>query len=147
MNLEELVRHNGGTMNKSSVGIFEKLSGQLLGIYEEISLLSKKNPNDAVNKFKLKFINKLLLQSNEFLTDTYRPFEDFESFDEDDIPQNSDVVFILSQYLQCFEKLRSDNIIQSNVFWYWRVEGEDDDKIDENGMVLIRTSKPKKLKD
>jgi hypothetical protein len=147
LNLEEPVRHNGETMNKSSVDIFEKLSGQLLSIYEEISLLSKKNPNDAVNKFKLKFINKLLSQSNEFLTDTYRPFEDFESFDEDDIPRNSDVVFILSQYLQCFEKLRSDNIIQSNVSWYWQVEGEDDDKVDENGMTLIRISKPKKLKD
>lgn len=147
MNLEELVRHNGGTMNKSSVDIFEKLSGQLLSIYEEISLLSKKNPNDAVNKFKLKFINKILSQSNNFLTDTYRPFEDFENFDEDDIPQNSDVVFILSQYLQCFEKLRSDNVVPRNGFWYWQVEGEDDDKVDENGMVLIKTVKPKKLKD
>jgi hypothetical protein len=41
-------------MNRSNVDIFEKLSGQLLSIYEEISLLSKKNPNDAVNEFKLK---------------------------------------------------------------------------------------------
>ena len=72
-------------MNRDRVDIFEKLSGQLLSIYEEISLLSKKNPNDAVNKFKLKFINKLLLQSNDYLTDKYRPFDEFESFDEDDI--------------------------------------------------------------
>ena len=46
-------------MNKNDIDIFEKLSGQLISVYEEISLLSKKNPNDAINKFKLKFLNKL----------------------------------------------------------------------------------------
>jgi len=134
-------------MNRSSVDVFEKLSGQLISIYEEISLLSKKSPNDAVNKFKLNFVNKLLVQSNEYLADKYRPFDDFEVFDEDDIPQNSDVVFILSQYLQCFEKLRSDNVIIRHGSWFWRVEGGENDKIDDDGMILIRTVKPKKLKD
>lgn len=134
-------------MNKNNVDVFEKLSGQLLSIYEEISLLSKKNPNDAVNKFKLKFVNKLLSQSNEYLADKYKPFDDFDSFDEDDIPQNSDVVFILSQYIQCFEKQRSDNVVIRNGFWYWHVEGNENYEVDSDGMVLIRTVKPKKLKD
>ncbi|KFR69412.1 hypothetical protein, partial [Salmonella enterica] len=134
------------SMNKSNVNIFEKLSGQLLSIYEEISLLSKKNPNDAVNKFKLKFVNVLLVQSNDYLGNEYKPFEDFINFDEDDIPQNSDVVFILSQYLQCFEKLRADNVVSRNGYWYWRVVGDAADKVDEDGMVLIRTVKPKNLK-
>lgn len=134
-------------MNKNNVDTFEKLSGQLISVYEEISLLSKKNPNDAVNRFKLRFVNKLIIESNEYLSDKYRPFEDFDSFDEDDIPQNSDVVFILSQYLQCFEKLRSDNVVIKNGFWFWKVKGDKKDKVDEDGMVLIRTVKPKKLKD
>lgn len=135
-------------MDKKSVDIFEKLSGQLISVYEEVSLLSKKSPNDAVNKFKLKFVNKLINESNEYLSETYRPFDDFDSFDEDDIPQNSDVVFILSQYLQCFEKLRSDNVEIWNGTWYWKVKGdEDEDNIDDDGMVMIRTVKPKKLKD
>lgn len=64
-------------MNRSDVDVFEKLSGQLLSVYEEISLLSKKKPNDAVNKFKLKFINQMLLQSNNFLGVKYKPFDDF----------------------------------------------------------------------
>ena len=134
-------------MDRNDVDKFEKLSGQLLSVYEEIALLSKKNPNDALNKFKLKFINKLLEDSNGFLSDKYKPFDDFEVFDEDDIPQNSDVVFILSQYLQCFEKLRSDNVLIRNGFWHWHVKGNKGDKVDDNGMVLIRTVKPKKLKD
>mgnify|MGYP000606659190 CR=1 FL=1 len=134
-------------MNRSNVDVFEKLSGQLLSIYEEISLLSKKNPNDAVNKFKLKFVNDLISQSNDHLAYKYRPFDKFDKFDEDDIPQNSDVVFILSQYLQCFEKLRADNVVIRNGYWYWCVEGGEDGDVDDDGMVLIRTVKPKKLKD
>ena len=134
-------------MNKTDVDIFEKLSGQLLSVYDEIALLSKKNPNDAVNKFKLKFVNKLINDSNAYLSEKYRPFDDFENFDEDDVPQNSDVVFILSQYIQCFEKLRSDNVVQIRGSWYWKVEGEDGDSVDENGMITIKTVKPKKLKD
>jgi len=134
-------------MNRDNVDTFEKLSGQLLSTYEEVSLLSKKNPNDAVNKFKLKFVNNLISQSNGFLSDKYKPFEDFSEFDEDDIPQNSDVVFILSQYLQCFEKLRADNVIIKHGTWFWRVEGGAEDSTDDEGKVLIRTVKPKKLKD
>ncbi len=134
-------------MDKSEVDRFEKLSGQLISVYEEMSLLSKKNPNDAVNKFKLKFINKLIKQSNEFLSEKYRPFDNFDCFDEDDIPHTSDVVFILSQYLQCLEKLRSDNVILEHGSWFWKVKEDKNDNVDGDGMIKIRTVKPKKLKD
>jgi hypothetical protein len=147
LSLEEVVHPKGKIMNKAEVDKFEKLSGQLISIYEEMSLLSKKNPNDAVNKFKLNFINKLIDESNKFLSSRYRPFEDFNSFNEDDIPQTSDVVLILSQYLQCFEKLRSDNVVASLGSWYWRVEGDENDTVDQDGMIKILTVKPKKLKD
>ena len=134
-------------MNRNDVDTFEKLSVQLLGVYEEISLLSKKSPNDALNKFKLKFINKLLTQSNEFLSDKYKPFDDFELFQEDDMPQNSDIVFILSQYLQCFEKQRADNVVMLRGGWFWYVKANEGEKGDKGGKVKIRTAKPKKLKE
>ena len=135
-------------MNKSDVNIFEKLSGQLISVYEEMSLLSKKSPNDAVNKFKLKFLNKLISDSNNFLTEKYKPYDDFDIFDEDNVPYNSDVVFILSQYLQCFEKLRADNVVKKNgMYWYWELKGAKNDEVDENGMIYILTVRPKKLKD
>lgn len=134
-------------MNSSDVDRFEKIAGQLLGLYEEMSLLSKKSPNDAVNKFKLKFINRQLSESNAFLSERYRPFDDFDLFSEDDVPQNSDVVFILSQYLQCSEKLRADNVVIRNGGWHWLVEGGEGDKVDEQGYTLIRSTKPKHLRD
>ena len=124
-------------MKRKDIDTFEKLSGQLQGIYEEISTLSKKNPNDAVNTFKLRFINKLIVESNVFLSLKYRPFEDFDRFDEDNMPQNSDVVFILSQYLQCFEKFRSDNIQETFGEWYWKVDEKSASK---------KTPKPQNLK-
>ena len=134
-------------MKTTDVHLFEKNQTQLDGLLTEITLLSKKSPNDAVNKFKLKFVNKLIGDSNDFLSEKYRPFEDFIFFDEDEIPQNSDVVFILSQYLQCFEKLRADNVVIRHGFWCWSVDGTENDDVDENGKVFIRTIKPKKLKD
>ena len=135
------------TLNSSDVNRFEKLAGQVLGLYEEMSILSKKSPNDAVNKFKLKFINSQLSESNALLAERHRPFADFEVFSEDEVPQNSDVVFILSQYLQCMEKFRGDYVVLRNGAWYWRVEGGEDDKVDEHGYTLIRSTKPKYLKD
>lgn len=134
-------------LNSSDVDKFEKLAGQVLGLYEEMSILSKKSPNDAVNKFKLKFINRQLSESNTLLGARYRPFDDFEVFDEDAIPQNSDVVFILSQYLQCMEKLRGDYVVVRNGAWCWKVKGGKGDQVDEQGYTLIRSTKPKYLKD
>jgi hypothetical protein len=135
-------------MNKTEIDRFEKLSGQLISVYEEMSLLSKKNPNDAVNKFKLKFVNKLIQEANEFLSKGYHPFDDFDCFDEDDIPHTSDVVFILSQYLQCFEKFRSDNVYRQGDDWYWKIKIDENDDVDENAIIgEFRTVKPKRLKD
>ncbi|RUC69064.1 hypothetical protein [Pseudomonas aeruginosa] len=134
-------------MNRSDVDIFEKLTGQLISTYDELSILSKKSPGDAVNKFKLKFVNSLLVEANDYLADKYKPFSEFDSFDEDDVPQNSDVVFILGQYIQCFEKLRADNVSMRNGAWYWRLNAEGDEQGDDNGKVWIRTIKPKNLKE
>ncbi len=125
-------------MKETDIEKFEKMQTQLHGLYEEISALSKKAPNDAVNKFKLKFINEVLSQSDGILTSQHKPFDEFKRFDEDDLPTNSDVALILSQYLNCMEELRVDNIEQpGGGGWYWLVNGE---------ISTMRTSAPKKLK-
>jgi hypothetical protein len=133
-------------MKRADVDKFEKLVGQLQSTYDEISLLSKKSPNDAVNKFKLKFINTLLEQANDLLGQKYKPFNDFALFNEDDVPQNSDIAFILSQYLQCFEKIRADNVVNQYGKWYWAVEPEKNERADESGFVYIGTVMPKRLR-
>ena len=112
-------------MNQIQVESFLKLQPQLKSAYDELTILSKKKPNDSLNTFKLKFINNILSRANEVLEDDYKPFPgEFNLFDENDMPNNSDVVFILSHYLTSLEKLRCDNIRHSNFHWYWVIDGE-----------------------
>lgn len=127
-------------MTIEKINDFEKIHIQLESLHNEISALSKKSQNDALNKFKLRFVNQAICASNKILGDNYRPFPDFEQFNEDDIPSNSDATMMLGQYLNCMEKLRADNIKYSNNGkWFW---------IADNGKETeIRTAPPKKLND
>lgn len=111
-------------MTKEQVDTFEKLQAQLEGLHTEIASLSKKSQNDPLNKFKLKFINQILSDANNLLGEKYKPFNDFDLFDETELPNNSDAAMMLTQYLNCFEKLRSDNIKKEGNYWYWLIEGK-----------------------
>ena len=116
-------------MNIQQVETFLKLQPQLESSYEEISLLSKKKPTDSLNKFKLKFINSILVRANEILGEKYKPFpNEFDIFNEEDMPNNGDVVFILSHYLTSLEKLRCDNITYSDYHWYSLESGKVSEK-------------------
>ena len=64
----------------------------------EFRELSSKKPNDQVNKFKLKYVNQAIEAANELLKDG-KPYADFEKFNEEDLPTNSDVLMMLSLYL------------------------------------------------
>jgi hypothetical protein len=128
----------GGFVKQKEIELFEKSYGQVEALYEEIGKLSKKSPNDALNKFKLKLINGLLSEANLLLKGDYRPLEGFRLFSEDDIPTNSDVTMVLAQYLNCLEKMRVDNICQDDLgSWVWIVDGCKSE---------IHTAEPKKLR-
>ncbi len=127
---------NAKSMNTQQVETFLKLQPQLKSAYDEIALLSKKKPTDALNKFKLKFINSILSRANSILGTKYKPFPDeFELFDEDDMPNNGDVVFILSHYLTSLEKLRCDNIEYSDYKWRWLIQGKGSDKVTDSPTI------------
>jgi hypothetical protein len=126
-------------MKRADVDTFEKLVGQLNSIYREITALSRKSSNDSVNKFKLKFVNVTIEQCNQFLGTQYRPFAEFTVFSEDDIPSNSDVSFVISQYLECAEKFRADHIQQDEwKGWLWKLDREEG---------KLKTAPPKKLRE
>jgi len=108
-------------MKKNEIDDFETLQGQFDSFYQEMSALAKKNPNDALNKFKLGLVNSVLKRANTFLGKSRLPFADFECFDDATMPSTSDVLLIVSQYLSAFEKLRSENIFYSydDHKWHW----------------------------
>ena len=134
-------------MKRAEVDSFYKLVGQLTGLYDQLAILSKKNPNDAINKFKLKFINSVLSGANQLLGKDYSPFDDFKVFDEDDMPRNSDVVLILSQYLQCFDKLHADNAGLYGGSWWWILDAEPGESASADGKIRMPTVAPKRLRE
>ncbi len=123
-------------MNEKEVNEFEQIQSQLQGFYKEMSGFASKKSDDAINTFKLTLINQVLKRANSLLSKR-KPFSDFSQFEIDILPSNSDVVVMISQYINSLEKLRADNIRQSMGHWYWIVDGE------TSG---IRTAEPKKIK-
>ena len=104
--------------------ILEKLIGQLKAHHSELTQLGKKSPSDAVNTFKLQFINKTLSLAQDVLGKEYLPFEDFLAFNSDDVPSTSDATMILAQYLEAAERYRSDNVAQEYGKYYYIIDGE-----------------------
>lgn len=116
-------------LTAEEVDAFEKVLAQLKESYRELADLLKKEPNDDLSKFKIKFINQILAAPNEILGDRYKPFADFDMFGEQERLTISDGRFIISQYLGCMEKLRVDNIEHKQEWegnnktvlrWYWK---------------------------
>lgn len=75
-----------------------KVLDQIRTLKFEFLTLSSKKPNDTVNQFKLKYVNLSLKAANDLLKEE-KPYEDFETFEEDNLPTNSDVLMMLSLYL------------------------------------------------
>lgn len=102
-----------------------KLRPELSKALKNFEELSKKKPNDPVNKFKLKFVNNLLLQANDLLSEERYPDKDFRLFDEDDLSSNSDVVIMLTQYSNALDRLYKDaGVFSYNKLEGWIVDGE-----------------------
>jgi hypothetical protein len=135
-NSAETAHHrNPPTIERAEVDKLEQLIGQLESIHSELSALSKKSPVDGVNKFKLKFVNEVVREANGFLGESYRPSAEFQEFNSDDVPSNSDVTFVIALYLQAVERFRADHLIQEHGLWYFNTVKAD----------RVRTGAPAKL--
>jgi hypothetical protein len=58
------------------------------------------------------------------LGENYRPFTEFDEFDADDVPTNSDVTMILSKYMEQAERYRSDNVEHDGRSWRYTISGK-----------------------
>jgi hypothetical protein len=113
-------------MQLSDVDFYETVQSQITQLYNELVVMAKSKPDNPINKFKLKIINEKLQHANTILTDAFKPLANFTLFDESDLPTNSDVVIVLSQYLDGLETWRSAHI-EYNLTdhqWYWAIEGK-----------------------
>ncbi len=96
----------GVTTTKEKVESFEVTMPLVEAMYSEFKDLSKKKPEGAVSKAKIKVVNRLLAKCREVLG-AELSIEYLDLLDEDDVPQNSDVVLTLSQYVAAMEAFRS----------------------------------------
>ena len=113
-------------MKATDVNFFEKVKAQLTQLENEVSVLSKTKPDNPMNKFKVAIINEMLVNANAILTGDFKPFKNFASFNVDELPTNSDVVVVLSQYLDCLEAFRSAHIKKKDHAYFWNLEDRKD---------------------
>ena len=110
--------------SKADIEQLEKVINQLEALHNEIAQLARKSPNDGLNTFKLRLVNKTLAAANALLLARYKPFDDFDQFEADELPSNSDVTMIIAQYMKQAERFRSDNVTNDNHGrWFYRING------------------------
>lgn len=83
--------------NKKVIEDYELLKSMLYSQKKEFDLLSKKKSDEQLNSMKIKMANRVL----EPLKELFKHEESHKFLDtlnEDELPTNSDVVLIISQY-------------------------------------------------
>lgn len=84
---------------------YERLVPMLEAAHREMSELSKKKQDGIVNALKIKMLNRLLAQISPVIEDD--PSHAFvDMLEEETLPQNSDVVLILSQWKAALEQFK-----------------------------------------
>ena len=93
------------TTTAARVKIYVTTAPLLTAMFSQIRELAKKKPEATLNANKVKMINRLLVDIKEVLAD--EPESKYlDVLSDDDLPQTSDVLLVLSQYsasLKMFE--------------------------------------------
>jgi len=111
---------NQKTTTQDKVNTYESTAPLLESLYKEIQILSKKKPDGTLNQHKVKLINRLLSDIKTMISDEAES-KYLDLVNDEDLPQYSDVVIILSQYSAAMDKFmhryyRSDYIGED---WHW----------------------------
>ncbi|WP_439486795.1 hypothetical protein [Blastomonas fulva] len=99
-------KYQNAYVTKDQVSNYEMLSSLLKSMYNEFQELSKKKPQDVLTASKVKLVNRVLRPTLSLLEDEpTRPFLDL--LDEDELPQNSDVILMLGQVRAAMDSFKS----------------------------------------
>lgn len=113
-----------GSVTSAQAHDHEVLSPLLTALYNEFQELSKKKPQEPVSRSKVKVVNRVLQPVIDLLDD--EPQRKFlETLDDDDLPQNSDVVLMLGQALTAMKAFRTryyDGLAG------WRIDDTEEDE-------------------
>ena len=96
---------NDQSPTDAQVAQFDMVQPLLAAAHKEMAELSKKKQDGLVNELKIRHINRLLEAAEGSLNgDASTAF--LERLDEEAIPQNSDAVLVLSQWLAAMEQFK-----------------------------------------
>lgn len=110
--------------------LYEVTMPLLKAMHAEFKEISKKKPDAAVSKMKCSVVNRLLRSCRDVLA-AEKSLEFLDLIDEDDVPQNSDLTLMLSQYVAAMQQYHG---MHTDYKSDWILEGEDDeDDEDEDG--------------
>lgn len=85
---------------------FDMVAPMLGSAHKEMSELSKKKQDGVLNELKVRYINRLLAEARDALGDD--PSLAFvELLDEEELPQNSDAVLVLGQWLAAMTQFKA----------------------------------------
>lgn len=85
---------------------FEMLQELMNSVYLELKEFSKKKPDEPLNKFKVKNINRILKPIKEILID--EPTSEFlDLLDDETLPTNSDAILIMGQFKASMKQFHS----------------------------------------
>ena len=101
-----------------AVALYETTAGLLGALYGEIQELSKKRADATLNAQKVKMINRLLSDLRKILQDEPN-LKYLDLVDDVDLPQYSDVVLILSQYVSAMKAFRDKYYRYDNGTHHW----------------------------
>lgn len=103
------------------VNLFEGSKPLLESMYLEFKELAKKKPDASINKNKIKIVNLLLERLRTILVDE-NTIEFLDMFDEDDVPQTSDVTLILSQYVAAMKSFKAKYHVFNGITHIWNTK-------------------------
>ncbi|MDT3778200.1 hypothetical protein PJI16_11600 [Nitrospira sp. MA-1] len=84
---------------------YELLKDMLDSQKREFDLLSKKKPDDQLNKMKLKMVNRVL-EPLKKICENEPSYMFLDTLNEDEMPTYSDVVLIISQYETALDEFK-----------------------------------------
>lgn len=103
------------TPTNSEVVEFKMLQELIDSVYTEMKEFSKKKPDEALNKFKVKNVNRILIQIKNFLSE--EPTSDFlDILDDETLPSNSDAILVIGQFQAAMSNFKKKNTRSHNVW-------------------------------
>jgi len=91
--------------SNSDVTNYKMLNELVEAVYIEMKELSKKKPDDLLNKFKVKSVNRVIEKLKVLLKE--EPTVEFlDILDEESLPSNSDTVLIISQHIAALKQYK-----------------------------------------